>query len=61
MSGTDTPTPTGDESTYDGPDDDLASGNITDADFARPEEGEHSPSADQVTRPSPGRETRSQR
>jgi hypothetical protein len=58
MSGTSTPSPDDDSTTYDGPDDDLASGNITDADFAQP-----APDAsdDQVTRPSPGRDTRNQR
>lgn len=61
MSGTATPPASGDESTYDGPDDDLASGNITDADFARPTEKTQPASDDQVTRPSPGRETRNQR
>lgn len=59
MSGTNTPS--GDGSTYDGPDDDLASGNISDADFAQPSD-EEQPAADaQVTLPSPGRDTRSQR
>lgn len=60
MSSTDTPTPSGDESTYDGPDDDLASGNITDADFVRPDNATKPSSEDQVTRPSPGGDTRSQ-
>ncbi|MFS0912752.1 hypothetical protein AB3M89_13275 [Microbacterium sp. 179-I 3D2 NHS] len=62
-----------DSSTYDGPDDDLASGNISDADFVQPSpDAEPSPDAPpspdtaeaddaQVTRPSPGRDTRSQR
>jgi hypothetical protein len=48
------PPPAANDPDYDGPDDDLASGNITDADFARqnglpPEASEDPASADRET------------